>query len=150
MQDENTDLGHVPVLLRESLELLEVEKSGLYVDTTVGLGGHSEAIARAMGPSGRLVCFDQDREALEFARARLTPIGRRVSFAHGNFREIAEVCAGRHRPQPRDKRGFARRPSVPRVDGRGHRVRDRLTRGAAAADLGAERRVDRTPLLGEP
>ncbi len=62
MQDEITDLGHVPVLLRESLELLKVENAGLYVDATVGLGGHSEAILEA-NAENRLIGIDQDREA---------------------------------------------------------------------------------------
>ena len=80
---------HVPVLLREAMEYLDVRRGGRYVDCTTGLGGHSEAIAAAMGEEGRLLCLDQDREALEFARARLRPFGRRISFAHGNFRELA-------------------------------------------------------------
>jgi 16S rRNA (cytosine1402-N4)-methyltransferase len=46
-----------------------------------------------LGPKGRLLCIDQDRDALEFARARLAPFGRRASFAHGNFRELAELAA---------------------------------------------------------
>jgi 16S rRNA (cytosine1402-N4)-methyltransferase len=84
---------HTPVLLQEVLESLAVRPGGQWVDCTTGLGGHSEAIATAMGPEGRLLCIDQDREALEFARARLAPFGRRVSFVHANFRELAEVAA---------------------------------------------------------
>jgi 16S rRNA (cytosine1402-N4)-methyltransferase len=84
---------HIPVLLREALELLDVRDGGSYIDCTTGLGGHSEAIARAMGETGRLLCLDQDREALEFARTRLAPFGRRVRFVHANFRELADVAA---------------------------------------------------------
>lgn len=84
---------HTPVLLAESLSYLAVREGGRYVDCTTGLGGHSEAIAEAMGEGGRLLCIDQDSEALEFARTRLAPFGRRVSFVHGNFRELAEVAA---------------------------------------------------------
>jgi 16S rRNA (cytosine1402-N4)-methyltransferase len=83
---------HVPVLLHESLQLLDVREGGTYIDCTTGLGGHSAAIAERMGQSGRLLCLDQDREALEFARAKLAPIGRRVSFVHANFRDIADVA----------------------------------------------------------
>ena len=83
---------HVPVLLNETLELLAVREGGVYIDCTTGLGGHSSEIARRMGESGRLLCLDQDREALEFARAKLAPIGRRVSFVHANFRELATVA----------------------------------------------------------
>ena len=84
---------HTPVLLEESLRYLAVREGGRYVDCTTGLGGHSAAIAERIGESGRLLCIDQDGEALEFARARLAPFGRRVSFAHGNFRELAELAA---------------------------------------------------------
>lgn len=80
---------HTSVLVPEALHFLAVKPGGSYIDCTTGLGGHSQAIMEALGPSGRLLCIDQDREALEFARARLAPFGRRVSFAHGNFRELA-------------------------------------------------------------
>ena len=83
---------HTPVLLRETLEYLDVRPGGVYIDCTTGLGGHSEAIAERIGPEGRLLCIDQDAEALEFARARLTPFGRRVNFAHGNFRELSAIA----------------------------------------------------------
>ncbi|MCK9520410.1 MAG: 16S rRNA (cytosine(1402)-N(4))-methyltransferase RsmH [Dehalococcoidia bacterium] len=84
--------AHIPVLLDEVLHYLAVREGGRYIDGTTGLGGHSEAIARAMGEHGRLLCIDQDREALEFARTRLAPFGRRVSFVHGNFRDIAQIA----------------------------------------------------------
>jgi 16S rRNA (cytosine1402-N4)-methyltransferase len=83
---------HTPVLLEETLHYLAVHEGGVYIDATTGLGGHSERIAQGIGETGRLLCIDQDREALEFARARLAPFGRRVSFAHGNFREIARIA----------------------------------------------------------
>ncbi len=83
---------HVPVLLNESLRLLDVREGGVYIDCTTGLGGHSSAIAERMGETGRLLCLDQDREALEFARAKLAPFGRRVRFVHANFRELADVA----------------------------------------------------------
>lgn len=85
---------HVPVLLEETLRLLDVRAGGVYVDCTTGTGGHAAAIAEAMGRDGRLLCIDRDREALEFARARLAPFGGRVSFAHGNFRDLDAIAAG--------------------------------------------------------
>ncbi len=85
--------AHTPVLLDEALQYLAVRAGGTYIDCTAGLGGHSEAIAERLGAEGRLLCIDQDGEALEFARARLAPFGRRVSFAHGNFRELAGLAA---------------------------------------------------------
>lgn len=84
---------HTPVLLEETLHYLAVKTGGSYIDCTTGLGGHSARIAEAMGPEGRLLCVDQDREALELARMKLSANGRRISFVHGNFRDIASLAA---------------------------------------------------------
>lgn len=83
---------HIPVLLPEALHYLAVRPGGRYIDCTTGLGGHSTAIAQELGDEGRLLCMDQDADALEFARTKLAPFGRRVSFVHGNFRDIASVA----------------------------------------------------------
>ena len=83
--------AHVPVLLEETTSLLAVREGGRYIDCTTGLGGHSAAIAELMGESGELLCIDQDRDALEFARTKLTANGRRISFVLGNFRDIASL-----------------------------------------------------------
>ena len=62
---------HVPVLFDEVLQYLNVRPGGVYVDATLGLGGHSAGIARRLGGAGRLICFDRDPEAMGKARARL-------------------------------------------------------------------------------
>ena len=62
---------HVPVLLQDAIRYLNVRAGGTYADVTLGLAGHSEAIARRLGGHGRLIGFDRDPEALELARARL-------------------------------------------------------------------------------
>jgi 16S rRNA (cytosine1402-N4)-methyltransferase len=85
--------SHTPVLLEETLRYLAVRPGGVYIDCTTGLGGHSARIAEAIGPDGRLLCMDQDRDALELARTKLIANGRRVSFVHGNFRDLAERAA---------------------------------------------------------
>jgi 16S rRNA (cytosine1402-N4)-methyltransferase len=62
---------HVPVLLDESLKYLNVRPGGVILDATLGLGGHSSAIARRLGATGRLICFDRDPEAMAKAKIRL-------------------------------------------------------------------------------
>jgi 16S rRNA (cytosine1402-N4)-methyltransferase len=65
---------HVPVLLDEVLQFLNVRPGGVIADATVGLGGHSAAIAKRLGAKGRLICFDRDPEAMELAKARLDEV----------------------------------------------------------------------------
>lgn len=84
---------HLPVMPDEVMHYLAPRVGGTYVDCTVGLGGHSKRIAEAIGPEGRLLCIDQDSEALELARANLNPFGRRIKFARGNFSELAFIAA---------------------------------------------------------
>ncbi len=62
---------HIPVLLEEALNFLNVRAGGTVVDATLGLGGHSVEIARRLGGSGTLICFDRDPEAMAKGRARL-------------------------------------------------------------------------------
>jgi len=85
-----SDAGHVPVLLAECLELLAVRPGGLWVDGTVGLGGHAEAVLRASAPDGRLLGLDRDEQALARAGARLAEFGARVRLEHADFRELPE------------------------------------------------------------
>ena len=82
---------HRPVLLGETLAHLAVaERGGLFVDATLGLGGHSEAILEA-SPAARVIGIDRDREALELARERLARFRVRFHAVHADFREIARV-----------------------------------------------------------
>jgi 16S rRNA (cytosine1402-N4)-methyltransferase len=76
---------HTPVLVREVVEFLGCRPGGLYVDATVGLGGHAELILRASSPDGRLIGLDQDREAIGRARIRLAPFGERALLIEENF-----------------------------------------------------------------
>ena len=66
---------HVPVLLQEAIDFLNVRRGGTYIDATVGLGGHSYEIAKRLGAAGHLIGFDKDPAALEIARDRLTREG---------------------------------------------------------------------------
>ncbi len=79
---------HRPVLVAEVMRYL-LGESGLYLDGTVGGGGHGAALL-ARCPECRLLAVDRDREALEAARARLAPFGDRVRFAHVSFRDVGE------------------------------------------------------------
>jgi 16S rRNA (cytosine1402-N4)-methyltransferase len=90
---------HRPVLLFEAVNLLAPERGGLFVDATLGLGGHSEAILEA-SPDTRVLGIDLDREAIRLATERLARFGPRFSAAHANFREIGRVLeeAGETRP----------------------------------------------------
>ena len=85
-------LAHRPVLLRETIELLAAERGGLFVDCTVGLGGHSEAILQASSDA-QVLGIDRDEEALELARRRLALYGSRWSAVHADFRELTRVLA---------------------------------------------------------
>jgi len=83
---------HRPVLLRETLELLQPEHGGLFIDGTLGLGGHSEAILES-SDEARVIGIDRDREALRFAVERLARFGQRFRGVHADFREMARVAA---------------------------------------------------------
>jgi 16S rRNA (cytosine1402-N4)-methyltransferase len=86
--------GHQPVLLDETLELLAVTPGGLYVDGTVGLGGHAVEVLRRSAPGGRLLGLDRDAETLPLAQERLAEFGGRVRLEQGDFREIPERLRG--------------------------------------------------------
>ncbi len=81
------DAGHVPVLLAEAVEWLAPARGGLFVDATLGLGGHAEAILEA-GPAARLVGVDRDPEARALAARRLARFGERVEIVAGDFRDL--------------------------------------------------------------
>jgi 16S rRNA (cytosine1402-N4)-methyltransferase len=83
--------SHTPVLVEEVLQWLEVKPDGIYVDATLGAGGHSAAIAQRL-VSGKLISLDQDERALELARENLKPWKDRVVLVKSAFSRIAEVA----------------------------------------------------------
>jgi 16S rRNA (cytosine1402-N4)-methyltransferase len=86
----NRTESHTPVLVEEVLQWLEIKPDGIYVDATLGAGGHSAAIAQRL-VSGRLISLDQDERALELARENLKPWKDRVTLVKSAFSRIAEV-----------------------------------------------------------
>ncbi len=86
-------MEHIPVLLQEVLSGLKIKPNGIYVDATVGMGGHSMEIARRI-PEGRLICIDRDPNALAFSRERLAEYKERVTFLHGNFTDLKSLLGG--------------------------------------------------------
>ncbi|MCS7236302.1 MAG: 16S rRNA (cytosine(1402)-N(4))-methyltransferase RsmH [Armatimonadota bacterium] len=78
----------MPVLVDAVLRWLEPRPGGVYVDATVGAGGHAERILEACAPTGRLVGIDRDPQALEAARERLSRFHGRVQLVRGNFADL--------------------------------------------------------------
>ena len=82
---------HVPVLLEESVQYLQCNSSGVYVDCTVGTGGHSERILNKTAPNGTLIGIDIDVESLTVAKERLFAFGSRFITAHGDFKKLPDI-----------------------------------------------------------
>ena len=86
-------MTHIPVMTREVLQHLRPEGGGLFVDCTVGLGGHARALLEA--GATRILGLDRDREALARAREALAPWSSRVDLVHADYRSLSEVLDGR-------------------------------------------------------
>lgn len=82
--------GHIPVLLDECIKYLNIKPDGIYVDGTLGMGGHSEAILQGL-TTGRLISIDRDITAIERAGERLAPYADRLTIVHGNFRDLDAI-----------------------------------------------------------
>ncbi len=83
------DQIHTSVLLNETLRFLKPSSGGVYVDGTLGLGGHSLSILEKSGPDGKVIAFEWDESAIEKARVRLSPFHSRLKIIRRNFAEIA-------------------------------------------------------------
>ena len=93
---------HTPVLVAEAVEWLSAGPAKVYLDGTVGEGGHSQAILDASGPTGVVLGIDRDPRSVDAARRRLTGYGDRVRIVHGNYADMSDL---------------ARRAGIGRVDG---------------------------------
>ena len=86
------DVGHNSVLLRESVEALNIRPEGVYVDGTLGLGGHSAEIAKRLA-TGRLIAIDRDENAIACAKQRLEAFADRITYVQGNFRDLPLILS---------------------------------------------------------
>lgn len=85
------DFKHVSVLLDETIDGLNINPDGIYVDGTLGGGGHSYQICKRLSPKGRLIGIDQDGDALEAARERLEEFKDRITLVRSNYCEIETI-----------------------------------------------------------
>ena len=90
---------HIPVLLQETLRGLNCAKAGLFIDGTVGCGGHAEAMLMSHAEN-RVIGIDRDADALEIARQRLARFGERVSLHHARHEAFEEILRERQAAQP--------------------------------------------------
>lgn len=87
------DTRHVPILLREVLEYLNCQPNRIYVDGTVGSGGHARAILEKSSPTGKLIGLDWDEEAIQRAQKNLATFGKRLELIQRNYKELSSVLA---------------------------------------------------------
>lgn len=81
---------HYSVLREEAVDGLNIKPNGVYIDCTLGAGGHAEAIASQLSENGLLIAIDQDLQAIEAAKKRLDKYEDRTLFIHANFQELTE------------------------------------------------------------
>ena len=82
--------SHVPVLLTQTIDGLDIKPDGIYVDCTAGGGGHSSAIAAKLSNKGRLISLDRDPDAVKAASERLSAFGN-AQVIHRNYSELDKV-----------------------------------------------------------
>ena len=88
-------MEHVSVLLHEAIEALDIKPEGVYVDLTLGRGGHSSEILRRLSPAGHLYAFDLDATAIEESKKRLDAIGPNYTLIHSSFAYLEEELGKR-------------------------------------------------------
>ena len=85
---EVEEIKHIPVLPEEVIYYLKPQKNGIYVDATLGGGGHTEKIKDLISENGKIVAIDQDSVAIEIAKKRLARYGKKIEYVHDNFRNL--------------------------------------------------------------
>ena len=82
---------HKSVLLEETIDSLDIKPDGIYVDGTLGGGGHASQVCRRLGDGGRLIGIDQDQDAIEAASERLSEFGGKVTIVRENYQKIKQI-----------------------------------------------------------
>ena len=85
------EFSHVPVLLEECIDGLNIKPDGIYVDGTLGGAGHSSEICKRLSPNGMLIGIDRDEEALRVSSKRLEEFDCKKAFVHGNYSDIKNI-----------------------------------------------------------
>ena len=88
---ENIEFKHIPIMLEQVIEGLDIKPNGIYVDGTLGGGGHSYEIAKRLVSGGRLIGIDQDEAAIKAAGARLSGFNDRVTIVRSNYAQMVSV-----------------------------------------------------------
>lgn len=88
------EFKHTSVLLEETITYLNIRPDGVYVDGTLGGGGHAFEVCRRLNEQGRLIGIDQDEDAIAAAGERLNPFGERVTILRSNYEKMREALAG--------------------------------------------------------
>lgn len=84
---------HISVLLKETVDQLNIKEDGVYVDCTLGGAGHSQYLLNQLSDEGRLIAIDQDMTAINHAKEKLQQDLHKVTFVHNNFRNLANILA---------------------------------------------------------
>ncbi|UXR70312.1 MULTISPECIES: 16S rRNA (cytosine(1402)-N(4))-methyltransferase RsmH [unclassified Staphylococcus] len=82
---------HISVLLRETVDQLNIKEDGVYIDCTLGGAGHSQYLLSQLSDEGRLIAIDQDTTAIEHAQEKLKDDLHKVTFVHSNFRHLQQI-----------------------------------------------------------
>lgn len=85
------EFSHIPVLLSETIDALNIDPDGIYVDGTAGGGNHSAAIAEKLSEKGRLICVDRDEEAIAACKKRFENSDKNIEIIHSEFANIPEI-----------------------------------------------------------
>lgn len=91
-ESDMSEKGHIPVLYHEVMALMQPTQHGRYIDGTVGAGGHTAGLLEQSAPSGRVLAFDKDPEAIAFAQSQLKAFGDRVTYVNASYAKMGQFA----------------------------------------------------------